>query len=144
VGLGESEQQVIETLQWCADAGVHPSLFAFTPIPGTALEEAPQPSIASYRRVQLARHLIVHGKTHRENMKFDDKGRIVDFGVSKQMLHEAVKNGSPFQTSGCPGCNRPYYNERPGGPMFNYPRRLTSEELTEVENQLGIKFFVKG
>jgi len=36
--------------------------------------------------------------------------------------------GEAFRTSGCPGCNRPYYNERPSGPFYNYPRGLTEEE----------------
>jgi len=138
VGLGENEQQIIETVQWCVDSGVCPSLFAFTPIQGTALEGLPQPSITSYRRVQLARYLLVHGKTRYENMKFDGGGRIVDLGVSRQLLREAVASGSPFQTSGCPGCNRPYYNERPGGLIYNYPRPLTPNELMEAEKELEI------
>ena len=41
-------------------------------------------------------------------------------------------NGQAFQTSGCPGCNRPYYNERPGRTMFNYPRPLTPEESLQI------------
>lgn len=138
VGLGENEQQIIEAVQWCVDSGICPSLFAFTPIAGTRLEELPQPSITSYRRVQLARYFIVHGKTCIKNIKFDEKGRIVDFGVSRQLLREAVKTGSPFQTSGCQGCNRPYYNEKPSGPIYNYPRRLTQKELIDIEKQLMI------
>jgi biotin synthase-related radical SAM superfamily protein len=138
VGLGENEQQIIETIQWCVDAGVCPSLFAFTPIAGTVLEGLPQPSITSYRRIQLARYFIVHGKIRCENMKFDDEGRIVDFGISRQLLREAVKSGNPFQTSGCSGCNRPYYNEKPSGPVYNYPRPLTPNELIEIEKQLEI------
>jgi biotin synthase-related radical SAM superfamily protein len=136
VGLGEKEQQVTETLQWCVDSGICPSLFAFTPIPGTALERLPQPSITSYRRIQLARYLIVCGKIRAENMKFSDEGRIVNFGVSKHILSEAIESGSPFQTSGCPSCNRPYYNERPSGPIFNFPRPLSSQEKVEVKTQL--------
>jgi len=138
VGLGETERQIIETIQWCVDMGVYPSLFAFTPVSGTALEGLPQPSITSYRRIQLARHLIVHGKTRFENMKFDDEGRISDFGVSRHLLRGVVKRGSPFQTSGCPSCNRPYYNERPGGAIYNYPRPLTPNELIEAEKLLEI------
>jgi len=53
------------------------------------------------------------------------------------MLEEALELGSPFQTSGCPGCNRPYYNEKPSGPIYNYPRSLTREEKTEIKKQLG-------
>jgi len=138
VGLGETERELIETVQWCVDSGVYPSLFAFTPVPGTALEGLPQPSMASYRRAQLARHLVVQGKTRCESMKFDGYGRIIDFGVSKHLLRGVVESGGPFQTSGCPGCNRPYYNERPGGLIYNYPRPLKSDELIEVEKQFGI------
>lgn len=138
VGLGESEQQIIETVQWCVNAGVCPSLFAFTPIAGTTLEGLSQPSITSYRRVQLARYFIVHGKTCIEKMKFDDEGQIVDFGVFRQLLREAVESGNPFQTSGCPGCNRPYYNEKPSGLIYNYPRPVTPNELIEIEKQLEI------
>lgn len=138
VGLGESESQIIETVQWCADSGVYPSLFAFTPVSGTALERQPQPSIASYRRVQLARYLIVQRKTRRELMKFDDEGQIINFGVSRYILRKVIESGGSFKTSGCPGCNRPYYNERPGGLIYNYPRSLTANELIEVQRQLEI------
>jgi biotin synthase len=138
VGLGETERQIIETIQWCVDSAVYPSLFAFTPISGTTLEGLPQPSIASYRRIQLARHLIVSGKTRFENMNFDGDGRIIDFGVSRPLLKKVVENGSSFQTSGCLGCNRPYYNEKPGGPIYNYPRLLTPNESKEVEKALEI------
>jgi len=136
VGLGENEKEITEAIQLCTDSGVYPSLFAFTPIPGTALENMPQPPIEVYRRVQLARYLIIHGKTRYQNMKFDDKGQIVDFGVSKTQLQETISKGSPFQTSGCPECNRPYYNERPGGPMYNFPRQPLPSEIDQIEEQL--------
>jgi len=137
VGLGENEKEITETIQLCADSGVYPSLFAFTPIPGTALENVPQPSLEAYRRTQLARYLIIHEKTRNQNMKFDAEGRIVDFGVPKTQLQEAISEGSPFQTSGCPECNRPYYNERPGGPMYNYPRQLLPDEIEDIMKLLS-------
>ncbi len=133
VGLGETEKEVIQTVQWCTDFGIYPSLFAFTPILGTALETLPQPSVATYRRVQLAHYLIVHGKTRCENMKFDEDERLIDYGVSESLLQQVVETGSPFLTSGCPGCNRPYYNERPGGPLFNYPRQPLPEEIRKIK-----------
>jgi biotin synthase-related radical SAM superfamily protein len=137
VGLGENEKQLAENIQWCVDTGIYPSLFAFTPIPGTVLENMHQPKLATYRRVQLARYFMVNGKTHVENMQFDGEGRIVGYGVSQSMLEEALEHGSPFQTSGCPGCNRPYYNEKPSGPIYNYPRRLSHDEIVEVKKQFG-------
>lgn len=137
VGLGETEKEIIQTIQWCIDFGVYPSLFAFTPIPGTTLETLPQPSVATYRRVQLAHYLIVHGKTRCKKMKFDEDERLIDYGVSESLLQQVVETGSPFLTSGCPGCNRPYYNERPGGPLFNYPRQPLPEEIRKIKEQLG-------
>ena len=50
--------------------GVLPALFAFTPVRGTALETNAPPKLESYRRVQLARYLIVNGKARVQNMQF--------------------------------------------------------------------------
>ncbi|MEM4704275.1 MAG: radical SAM protein [Candidatus Bathyarchaeia archaeon] len=137
-GLGETEKEMVCTIQKLVDLGVLPALFAFTPISGTALEKRAQPSLASYRRIQTSRSLIVHGLAKFENMSFDESGRLIDFGVDKQTLLELVQSGEPFLTSGCPACNRPYYNEKPRGPIYNYPRRLTDAEVAEVKRTLGL------
>jgi biotin synthase len=136
VGLGETEKDLLEVVQKCVDMSVLPALFAFTPIAGTALHDKAQPSIEQYRRMQLARYLIVNGSSRFETMKFDEQGQLVDFGVELQALLDVVKTGSPFITSGCADCNRPYYNEKPSGPLYNYPRKLTREELSETLRQL--------
>jgi biotin synthase-related radical SAM superfamily protein len=137
VGLGETEKEITETIQQCTDSGICPSLFAFTPIQGTTLANMPQPSIETYRRVQLARHLIIHRKTRFENMKFNNKQQIADFGTPKTQLRQVIQEGTPFCTSGCPECNRPYYNERPSGPMYNYPRQPLPQEINEITKQLN-------
>jgi biotin synthase-related radical SAM superfamily protein len=136
VGLGETEGELCQTIQWCVDSGVYPGLFAFTPIPGTALEDNPPPSLSSYRRAQVAHYSLTHRKVRLENMEFDKDGKITSFGISKEMLLEVIETGEPFITSGCPGCNRPYYNERPGGPLYNYPRQLQPEEIEEIKKTL--------
>jgi len=138
VGLGEREKEMVEVIQRCVDMGVLPALFAFTPISGTSLESKSQPPIQRYRKIQIARHLIVHGIARLEDMRFDKEGYIRDFGVSKQTLLQIVRTSEPFLTSGCPDCNRPYYNEKPSGPIYNYPRGLTEEELSQVYKQLGL------
>ena len=138
VGLGEAEKEIVQMIQWCVDLGVYPSLFAFTPIPGTLLENSPQPSLSHYRRVQVAHYLITHGKTRCKNMIFDGDGCLINFGISEEQLQEVIETGEPFVTSGCPGCNRPYYNEKPGGPLYNYPRQPLPEEIAEIERQIGI------
>ena len=135
VGLGETEKEIIRTIQWCEDLGVTPSLFAFTPILGTALEALSQPSVSTYRRVQLARYLIVYKEARFESMKFDDEDRLVDYGVSENRVQRVIETGNPFLTSGCPGCNRPYYNERPGGPLYNYPREPSRKEIARIREQ---------
>jgi biotin synthase-related radical SAM superfamily protein len=136
VGLGETEKEMVETIQKCVGMGVLPALFAFTPISGTALENNAQPSVPAYRRVQLARHLIFHGIARYEDMRFDEKNCVRDFGASKEVLTGIIQTGEPFLTSGCPNCNRPYYNEKPSGPIYNYPRPLTNEEKTRALREL--------
>ena len=139
VGLGESEEDLARMIQECVDMGVLPALFAFTPIKGTAMEKNAQPAVESYRRVQLARYLIFKGLTHFRNLCFDGSGQILDFGVKSDSLRSIVDVGTPFLTSGCSSCNRPFYNEKPSGPIYNYPRNLSVEEIAEIWKQLELK-----
>ena len=136
VGLGETEREATEIIQTCVDMTVLPGLFAFTPIRGTALEAKSPPKLEAYRRVQLARYLIVNGKTRSGAMQFDYEGKIISFGVSKEVLETIVESGLPFRTSGCRDCNRPFYNEKPSGPIYNYPKRPSQEEIKEIRKQL--------
>jgi biotin synthase len=134
-GLGEQEDDFVKIIQKCIDMGVYPALFAFTPVPGASMDNSFPPSIDYYRRMQLAQYLMTHRMTCYENMKFENE-RLVDFGIQKVKIKKIVKTGEPFRTSGCPGCNRPYYNECPGGPIFNYPRKITEKEILEIEKVL--------
>lgn len=129
VGLGESEREMVAAIQRAHDLGVTVGLFAFTPVRGTALAHRPPPAIEHYRRMQVARYLIVHG--HDVRFRFDDAGRLVGFGVAEEELGDLLADGGAFRTSGCPDCNRPYYNERPGGVMYNYARPLTAAEAAQ-------------
>ena len=136
VGLGEKEEDMIRTIQWCVDTSVHPALFSFTPIPGTILEHSHPPEIGQYRRIQLARHLVIRGRTRFERMVFDKEGHIIGFGVSEEELENYSRSGKPFLTSGCPSCNRPYYNEKPSGPLYNFPAKPTTFEVETILKQL--------
>jgi biotin synthase len=138
VGLGETERDVVETIQNMHDMGVKSSLFAFTPIKGTKLEKLKPPATSQYRRVQLARYLISRGSSSAQLMKFDPEGRIIDFGVGEADLSHFESLSEPYMTSGCDGCNRPFYNESPRGPIYNYPRELSSEELRRVVDELNL------
>lgn len=139
VGLGETEADMVEVIQRVHQLKAVPHLFAFYPEKGSPLEMLGQPSIGQYRRIQLARYLIVNGLDHRDQMKFNSGGQLIDFGVN---IEPAVKTGVPFMTSGCRdlhgevACNRPYGNERPGELLYNYPFRPTGEDLELIRKQL--------
>ena len=132
VGLGETEHEIVERVQWAHDRGVTVGLFAFTPVRGTHLADKPPPSLSVYRRMQAARWLIVHDRVRAEGMVFGKDGRLVTLGT------QLPTTGEPFQTSGCPNCNRPFYNERPGGPLYNYPRPLSSEEVARAIEDMEV------
>ncbi len=136
VGLGETESEMSAMIQRCVDLNVLPALFAFTPVEGTALENTSKPAIATYRRIQMARFLIVEGLAKSEQFGFDEEGRIIDFEVRYETLKPILESGLPFQTSGCKDCNRPFYNERPSGPLYNYPRELSAEEISEASQHI--------
>ncbi len=138
IGLGETEKEAVSTIQRCVDMQVLPALFAFTPVHGTKMEGKRQPPVESYRRVQLARYLIVNHGTRFENMRFDTSGKIEDFSVERETLEHVVETGQPFLTSGCSACNRPFYNEKPGGPLYNHPDIIPSSEIEAIRQQLNL------
>ena len=138
IGLGETEIEAAGLMQECTDLGVLPALFAFTPIDGTVLSSRPQPKVGVYRRVQVARYLIAKNLARFEDMSHDADGRITDFGISAILLIKILETGEPFLTSGCSDCNRPFYNERPSGPIYNYPRHISREELAQIRKELKL------
>lgn len=128
VGLGEAEQEAIARISGLLAMGVRVALFAFTPVRGTPLAGAPPPPLAAYRRVQAALWLLARGLASAEAFRYRDDGALATFGLPEAVLGDLLAGGDAFRTSGCPDCNRPYYNERPGGVMYNYPRPLTPSE----------------
>jgi len=120
VGLGEDDEDLKNILLWCRERNILPGLFAYTPLPGTSLD-LQAPPISRYRAVQAARWLIL-----------EEKSVEVQNGRFRAMEGIEQVPASAFQTSGCPDCNRPFYNERPTGPMYNFPRPLTSSEHREA------------
>lgn len=138
VGLGETEREMVERIQALHDLGVTIGLFAFTPVAGTRLADRQPPSLAQYRRVQVARWLIIHELARAEDYDYDAVGKIRGYGMDARALEGILRGGDAFRTSGCPGCNRPYYNERPGGVLYNYPRALSdAESRHEIESLLA-------
>jgi len=133
-GLGETDEELVRAFQTFHDKGCTIALFAFTPVRGTQLDLAPPP-LERYRALQLARYLIAHGQVRVEDMTFDG-GKLVALNVAPAVLDRAIEAGTPFRTSGCPNCNRPMYNERPGGDRYNHPAPLTPAEKSAAREAL--------
>ena len=93
-------------------------------------------SIRHYRTVQLARYLITWGKTTYKDMRFSD-GMLYDFGIKRNVLIKVIEDGSAFQTSGCPDCNRPMANET-FSRIYNFPRIPDDREKKEIKMELGV------
>jgi biotin synthase len=103
------------------------------------MEKHSSPPLGQYRRIQLARWIINESLGSAGQMRFDGSGRLIDFGTDIESL---IRTGEPFMTSGCPGrdgkvaCNRPYGNERPSGPIRNFPFMPEAEDIEEIRKQL--------
>ena len=129
IGLGETEREAIELMEILHQQSITVALFAFTPVKGTSMADHPQPPLDVYRRVQAALYLLKHGSNTLWHWTEQDH-----LSLTKKQL-EALRPEA-FQTSGCPDCNRPYYNEKPGGVMYNYPRPLRANEFAQCLQEL--------
>ena len=139
VGLGETEKQMIQTIQKADDLGAKTHLFSFFPEEGSDMEQWSQPPYGQYRRIQLARHLINNNIQRIDTMKFNNKDQLIDFGTNIDNFQEFAE---AFMTSGCAGfdgkvaCNRPYGNERPSKPIRNYAFHPEPSDLDQIHQQI--------
>ena len=143
VGLGETEREMVAALQRTKDFGGETHLFSFYPEEGSDMENVSPPPVDQYRRVQIARFLIDNEISEMSAMKFDENGRIIDFGIAVEQFNSIVESGFPFMTSGCTGkdgksvaCNRPFGNSRPGPGMRNYPFIPNSDDVLLIRSQM--------
>lgn len=133
-GLGETEAEMMDRLASCIEQQITVGLFAFTPIKGTAWANRTAPPVGSYRRIQVGHHLLRLGYG-REAIRCEQGGIT---GFAPPETAKLLADGKAFETSGCPDCNRPYYNERPGGIIYNYPRPLRPDEVAAAIRECGI------
>jgi biotin synthase len=143
VGLGETEQSMVETIDQASGYGAQVHLFSFCPEPGSSLSNHKPPSYGQYRRIQLASYLFNNKQITLSAIKFDSKGKIVSFGQPLEaLLGDDLAQGKPFMTSGCPNregcvaCNRPYGNERPGPNLRNYPFLPEEHDMNTIKGQI--------
>ena len=78
-------------------------------------------------------------------MKFDEHGRVVDFGLPQGELDDIINSGLAFRTSGCPGkfqddisaCDRPY-GDSPPSDIASYPFQPEGKDIKKIRKQMKI------
>jgi biotin synthase len=137
IGLGESESEAADFLLDMKDRGVSVGLFAFTSIRGTTMEGMRSPDLPSFRRLQVLRYLLATGRIERNQVQYSESGRL-QLEMSQDVLRELLSSGEAFRTSGCLGCNRPYYNETPRGTIYSFAWPLSEHEVREAIDVTGL------
>ncbi len=146
VGMGETEYEVLHLVQRLVDMGGHSHMFCFFPEQGSLMDHLPATPRDQWRRVQLGRYLIDYCGLRVDHMRFDDLGRVADFGMPQSELDGIVDSGIPFRTSGCPGkfaedisaCDRPYGDSPPSN-IASYPFQPNKKDLKKIRGQLGMR-----
>jgi biotin synthase len=140
--MGETEREMCEVIQRVRDMEGRTHLFSFYPEPGSMMSGHPLPSMARYRRIQIARYIIDNRIAHASHFSFGKSGRITNFGMTDHELDDIIDAGEAFRTSGCEGydgqvaCNRPFANSRPGPEMRNYPFKPEEKDIARIKEQL--------
>ena len=132
-------------VQRLVDLGGHSHMFCFFPEKGSLMDHLPATPRDQWRRVQLGRYLIDYCGVRVGQMKFDEAGRVIDFGLPKSELDATIDSGIAFRTSGCPGkfaedisaCDRPY-GDSPPSDIASYPFALADVDIRKVRGQLGM------
>jgi biotin synthase len=145
VGMGETEYEVLKLVQELVDLGGHSHMFCFFPEEGSLMDHLPATPRDQWRRVQLARYLIDYRDVRVDHMRFDDEGRVVDFGLPESELSGIIDDGIAFRTSGCPGkfqddisaCDRPY-GDSPPSDIASYPFQPEKKDIKKIRKQLDI------
>ena len=143
IGMGESEHAALQLVQQLADLGGHSHMFCFFPEKGSLMDHLPATPRDQWRRVQLGRYLIDYRGARVDHMRFDDHGRLTDFGLPAQELDDIIDSGLPFRTSGCPGkfqedisaCDRPYGDSPPSN-IASYPFQPEAKDIRKIRKQL--------
>jgi biotin synthase len=146
VGMGETEYEVLQLVQQLVDMGGHSHMFCFFPEKGSLMDHLPATPRDQWRRVQLARYLIDYRGVRVEHMRFDELGRVTEFGLPGGELDDIIDQGLAFRTSGCPGkfqddisaCDRPYGDSPPSN-IASYPFQPEARDIKKIRKQLRHK-----
>lgn len=145
IGMGETEHDALQLVQKIVELGGHNHLFCFFPEKGSLMDHLPATPRDQWRRVQLGRYLIDYCDARAEQMKFDEQGRVADFGLPQGELDDIINSGLAFRTSGCPGkfqddisaCDRPY-GDSPPSDIASYPFQPERKDIKNIRKQIDI------
>jgi biotin synthase len=148
--MGETEFEVLNLVQELVDIGGHSHMFCFFPEEGSLMDHLPATPRDQWRRVQLARYLIDYRGVRVDQMRFDEQGRVIDYGIASSELADIIDEGIAFRTSGCPGkfqddisaCDRPYGDSPPSN-IASYPFHPKKKDLKKIRRQLDIPVAVE-
>ncbi len=134
-GLGDTEREFAQTVDWVYARRGKVGMFALTPVRG-ARQALCAPDLGAWRRMQIFRYLRSCRLLTFSSCRFAEE-RLVGLPFTDAELRSLLRSGDAFRTAGCPDCNRPYYNERPGGILYNFPRPLTEQEAEQCISEAG-------
>ncbi len=144
VGLGETDQDLIEIFTRLRDQQIFSYLFCFNPEPDSRMASHPKSPLMRWRRIQLAKHLIETEGYQAGQFDFDADGSLVHLRASRSAVDAVVSQGVAFMTNGCPGeqgepgCTRPYGSYRPSEPFRDYPFPPAATDLDQIKAQLRL------
>jgi biotin synthase len=141
IGLGETEKEAVDIMWYAHTRDAKITLFAFYPEQGTFMEKRKPAPVNVYRRMQLARWLIENDLVDYSAFKFDEEGKLIDIDLPTDLTIDDI--APAFMTSGCPGCNRPYSNERPTMVLRNIPWYPSREQAIRALKQSKLDNVVK-
>jgi len=119
-GLGETPSEMLEAMRTVYSLGARVALFRYTHLPG--LPRLPGIDTRTYRFYQVARLMLEKGI---DPARYAEPGPPPRFREPPPLTMRELEEA--LLTSGCPSCNRPFYNESPRGPIYNYPSRSLLE-----------------
>ena len=144
IGLGETDQDLVNMFFKCYAEQIACYLFSFNPEPGTVMQDVSRQPIDRHRRIQLVKHLIEHEGLTSDAIDFDEKGAISQIHAPEDLVNGSVHAGIAFMTDGCPdrngvmACNRPCGSYRPGDDYRDYPFLPGADDIAAVRSQMRL------
>lgn len=143
VGIGETDQELVNIFFKILKSGALTHLFSFYPEPDSTMSARKRPSLRRFRRIQLVRYLIENKVIKEKQLLYDKKGKISKLSINNDIINNIVETGNPFITGGCEGrngeigCNRPFGSYRPGESFRDFPFHPESHDILKIKKSQG-------